>query len=317
MNTMTTLNTRAYELCDQLIGRADELRLAIHDDGVGVPVVDCGVHATGSIEAGLAVAEICLAGRANVQLGSDRFGDLQLPAINVWTDHPVSACLGSQFAGWKISDGDFHAMASGPIRAAAAREDLFGRLGHIEDPTVAVGVLECSELPPPSVGQRIAEACDVEHRKLTLLVASTASLVGTIQVVARSVETALHKLFELEFDVKTLVSATGSCPLPTAGGDNLTAMGRTNDAVLYGSRVTLWARCEDAAIESVYERVPSCASRDFGRPFAEIFAAYHHDFYQIDPHLFSPAQVAIINLNSGRAFRAGAVHPDVLRQSIL
>ena len=86
---------------------------------------------------------------------------------------------------------------------------------------------------------KIAAACQVEPSSVTLLVAPTASLAGGVQVVARSVETAMHKLAELKFDLARIVSAHGSAPLPPVAGDDLAAIGRTNDAILYGARVVL------------------------------------------------------------------------------
>ncbi len=49
------------------------------------------------------------------------------------------------------------------------------------------------------------------------------------------------------------------------------AIGRTNDAVLYGGEVVLWVRGDDASLEAVGPRVPSGASPDHGQAFAVIF----------------------------------------------
>ena len=79
--------------------------------------------------------------------------------------------------------------------------------------------------------------------------------------------------------------------------------------------MTLWVRGDDASLSDVVQRVPSCASSDFGEPFTTIFARANHDFYQIDPHLFSPAVICLVNLDTGRSFRAGQIRPEVLRTS--
>jgi methenyltetrahydromethanopterin cyclohydrolase len=150
---------------------------------------------------------------------------------------------------------------------------------------------------------------------LTLLIAPTASIAGTIQVVARSVETALHKLLELGYDLRQVVSAYGHAPLPPIAKDDFAAIGRTNDAILYGGEVTLWVRGKDETLLSVGPKAPSCTSRDHGRPFAEIFAHYDHDFYKIDPHLFSPAVVNFYNLDTGKAHRFGHTLPRVIHES--
>ncbi len=145
--------------------------------------------------------------------------------------------------------------------------------------------------------------------------APTASQAGTIQVVARSVETCLHKLHELGFDPKRIESAFGTAPLPPVAKDDLAAIGRTNDAVLYGGEVTLWLRGDDDSLRQVGPHIPSSSSPEFGEPFAVIFKRYNCDFYKIDPQLFSPAAVTFCNLDSGRTFRFGQTLPEVIQRS--
>jgi len=111
------------------------------------------------------------------------------------------------------------------------------------------------------------------------------------------------------------VSGYGAAPLPPPARNDLAAIGRTNDAVLYGGEVTLWATGDDNTLADAARQLPSSASRDFGEPFAEIFARYEHDFYKIDPLLFSPARVTLQNVETGAVHRAGQVRPDVLRSS--
>jgi methenyltetrahydromethanopterin cyclohydrolase len=150
---------------------------------------------------------------------------------------------------------------------------------------------------------------------VTLLAAPTASIAGGVQIVARSVETTLHKLAELKFDLSRVQSAEGWAPLPPVAADDLTAIGRTNDAVLYGARVILQVTGDDDSLEELVLEVPSCASRDFGEPFSTIFARYNHDFYAVDPLLFSPAEVMFQNLDTGRCYAAGVVAKQVLEKS--
>src|SRR5262249_17991348 len=107
--------------------------------------------------------------------------------------------------------------------------------------------------------------------KITLLAAPAASLAGNLQVVARSLETALHKLHELNFDLGQVISGFGSAPLPPVAKDELGAIGRTNDAILYGGRVVLWVNGDDEQLADIGPKVPSEASPDHGAPFAAIF----------------------------------------------
>jgi len=148
---------------------------------------------------------------------------------------------------------------------------------------------------------------------LMLAIAPTASLVGSVQVAARVVETGLHKMTELGFDVEQVVAGFGTCPLAPVASDDLKAIGLTNDAVLYGGQAYYAVQATDEALEQIIDQIPSSASRDYGKPFYEIFQAYEGDFYKIDPLLFSPAEVIINNLTSGKTFRAGRPNLEVLR----
>jgi methenyltetrahydromethanopterin cyclohydrolase len=201
------------------------------------------------------------------------------------------------------------------MRAAAGKEPIFDKIGHREQAEVAVGVLETRKVPTPEVFARIAEACRVSPSNLKLLAAPTASLAGCVQVVARSVETALHKLSELDFDLSRIESAHGTAPLPPVAKNDLAAIGRTNDAILYGARVVLYVTGDDASLEELGPKVPSTSSRDHGEPFASIFARYDNDFYAVDPHLFSPAEVVFQNIETGRVHAFGRLEPEVLARS--
>jgi methenyltetrahydromethanopterin cyclohydrolase len=314
-NIPMQLNQRAAELCDRLVAEAERLRVDVTTCESGARLIDCGIAAPGGLEAGLAMARICLAELGTVEIVPAEPELWQGPAVQVMTDHPTAACMASQYAGWQIAEGKFFAMGSGPMRAAAGREELFEKIPGREEADVAVGVLETAKIPPADVCRHVAERCGVEPNRLTLLLARTASQAGTLQVVARSIETALHKLIELGFDLSRVESGLGTAPLPPVAGDDLAGIGRTNDAILYGGQVTLWVRGDDASLEEIGPKIPSCASADHGRPFAEIFEQYDHDFYKIDPHLFSPAVVTLANLDTGRLHRFGHTLPRVIHQS--
>ncbi len=309
-----TLNEDARVIAEQLAGDAAALRLAVQTVG-GATVIDCGIAAAGGLQAGLGLARVCLAGRGDVTLALGQVGEWHGPLVQVSSDDPVRACLASQYAGWQISAGKFFAMGSGPMRAKYGKEDLFNDIPGREESAVAVGVLETRKPPTEEVVAILTEKLGLAADRLMLLVAPTASLAGTVQVVARSLETALHKLHTLKFDVTQVLSGFGTAPLPPPAKDDLAAIGRTNDAILYGGRVHLWVRTDDAKLEAVGPQVPASASRDHGLPFAELFARYDHDFYKIDPHLFAPAEVVFHNLASGRTFAFGHAAADVLRRS--
>jgi methenyltetrahydromethanopterin cyclohydrolase len=308
---MRTLNERAYELCNAIVADADMLGIAVSTLDCGTRIIDCGVKAPGSMEAGRRLAEVCLAGRASVTLRECS----QEWSVTVNTDDPIAACMASQYAGWQITGEKFFAMGSGPMRAAAGREEIFSHIGHKEVADHCVGVLETGKVPPDAVCQDIAQKCSVSPDRLTLAIARTSSVAGTVQIVARSVETALHKLHTLGFDLSRVKSGRGNAPVPPIGRDDMSAIGLTNDAILYGGTVRLVVDTADDEIAEIGPKLPSNASPDYGQPFVEIFARYDHDFYRIDPMLFSPAEISLSNVRTGRDFVFGAIAPKLLAES--
>jgi methenyltetrahydromethanopterin cyclohydrolase len=316
MSNMTmSLNRRALWVVEALLAHADERRVAVHSIEGGGRYIDCGIEARGGISAGVELARVCLGDLAQVTIVPGEVGGRAVLVVQVLTDHPAQACLASQYAGWALKDGKFFAMGSGPMRAAAGTESIYDSIGFRETADAVVGVLETRKPPPPVIVAKIAAACRVEPTAVTLLVAPTASLAGGVQIVARSVETTLHKLAELKFDLSRIVSAHGTAPVPPVAANDLAAIGRTNDAVLYGARVVLAVTGEDASVVALGPQIPSSSSRDYGEPFAAIFARYNNDFYAVDPHLFSPAEVVFQNVETGNTHAFGGVNVEVLKRS--
>jgi methenyltetrahydromethanopterin cyclohydrolase len=310
-----SLNQRARELADRLTDEADALRVAVSTRSDGTRVIDCGSAVPGGLEAGRRFAEITMGGLGSVAFSPIVLDGRSLPGLTVVCDHPALACLGSQYAGWKIDRDGFFAMASGPGRALIRAEALFDDLDVDERASTAVLCLEARDEPPEELGAFVAERAGVAPGDLTLLFAPTASLAGGVQVAARVVETALHKLHEIDFDVRRVVSGFGTCPLPPVARNDGEAIGRTNDAVLYGGQVDLTVDAPDDELEAIVGRVPSSASKDHGEPFGSVLEKADWDFYKIDPLLFSPAEVRLVSVVSGRSFHAGGVELEVLERS--
>ena len=311
------LNRRAARLADALAADADLLGVSAVDIGGGARLIDCGVATAGGFEAGRRLAEVCLAGLATVSFTSVDVGGVWLPGVAVITDHPVAACLASQYAGWAIDPPGYFAMGSGPARSVARVErELYERIGCAETAESAVLVLEGRALPDEAVVRFVTEKCQVRAEGLRLLIAPTASIAGCVQVAARSVETGLHKMLEIGFDVRSVRSGAGVCPIAPVAKNDLRAIGWTNDCILYGSRAYFAVHADDAEVAAMVERLPASTSSDYGTPFYEIFTRAGKQFYKIDRMLFSPAQVVVNNLASGRVFRAGRLDPDVLKESL-
>jgi len=311
------LNERARVLADWCAAHATELRLTVQRRSGGACVIDAGIDAQGGFGAGQKMAEICLGGLAGITYVPLTIAGTTWPGVQVWTDHPAVACMASQYAGWQIAPEGYFAMGSGPLRAhARVEKELFDKLAYGEEASHGVLVLETRTLPSDDVIAWIAARARLQPSALTLMVAPTASTAGGVQVVARVLETGLHKMDTLGFDIRKVTSAMGTAPLPPTARSDTRAIGRTNDCVLYGGQARYTVAASDDELAQLATQLPASASPDYGTPFYEIFQRYDKDFYKIDPHLFSPAEVWLTSATSGRTFHAGRLSPDVLQASL-
>ncbi|MGC2783141.1 MAG: methenyltetrahydromethanopterin cyclohydrolase [Roseiarcus sp.] len=314
-----SVNRRAAALTAALRGDAMILNLGVARGPLGETSIDAGAKQRGGIEAGLRIAEICMGGLGSVRVTTDNATPRWPWTIAVSSSQPVIACLASQYAGWSLAHGTgkdaFFALGSGPARALAQKEALFKDVGYRDQADVATLVIESGRPPPPEIVEKVTSDCGVAPSALTVIYAPTQSLAGGAQVVARVLEVALHKAHELKFPLERIIEGMGAAPLSPPHPDFVTAMGRTNDAIIYGGRAQLYVTGPAHDAKGLAEALPSRASRDFGAPFAEIFKRFHGDFYAIDPMLFSPAEVIVTAVESGESFHAGAVHHTLLDAS--
>ncbi len=314
-----SVNTRAQALIDRLKGAASVFKVAVARGERGETLIDAGRHVSGSIATGLALAEICMGGLGSVQLTASEATPRWPWTLTVHSAHPVTACLASQYAGWRLAHGEgkgaFFALGSGPARALARVEPLFEDLGYRDAATQAALVMESSRPPPPEVVDKVADACKLSPEQLTFLYAPTQSLAGGTQIVARVLEVALHKAHELKFPLERIAEGMGAAPLSPPHPDMITAMGRTNDAIICAGRVQLMVTGPASDARALAEQLPCENSRDYGRPFAETFKRFKGDFYAIDPMLFSPAKVTVTALETGESFHAGRLNLELLDAS--
>lgn len=319
MSVTVSVNTLAQPLVKRLTDNADVLRVNVERLENGTQLIDAGIQAKGGLEAGRIVAEICLGGLGTVTLTHSSYVSGWPLTVNVHSTNPVIACLGSQYAGWSLAHGEgkgsFYALGSGPARALARKEKLYEELGYQDRSESAVLVMEVDKVPPLELVDKIAKACGLSASRLTIILTPTSSLAGGMQVVSRVLEVAMHKAHELKFPIHDIVDGSGSAPVSPPHPDFIQAMGRTNDAILFAGQVHLFVKGSDDDAEALAEQMPSSVSRDYGRPFAEVFKDYEYDFFKIDPMLFSPARVIITAIDSGRSFSAGKLDEALLNQS--
>jgi methenyltetrahydromethanopterin cyclohydrolase len=311
------LNKGALKIFEEIVEKGKELNCATLKQTNGTTILDAGINVPGSNEAGKLVGEICLGGAGKVTITDMKIGDIKLPAASVKVNKVTEATLCSQYAGWTVKVEKYFAMASGPARALARVEKLYKELGYAEDSDVAVVVLETREFPPEEVTKHIADKCGVTTSNLYIVVVPTACLVGSVQISARVVEVGVHKLHELKFDPWKIKKGEGIAPIAPIAKNDGRAMGVTNDCILFsGSTSYDVETTKSDKLEALIKKVPSSASEQYGTPFYDLFKSVGFDFYKVDPLLFSPAEVTLKDIKSGKVYKAGALNPDVLKRSL-
>jgi len=315
---LLSVNRNALRVLQRLIERQVEYNVNVKNLTSGTTFIDAGISSKGGFLAGKLITEICLGGYGKANLSFMTYGDMKLPSIFVATDYPAIATLGSQFAGWKISVGKYFAMGSGPARALALKpKELYEKIDYRDESDVAVILFETAEEPPPEAAEFIARECNVAADKLYIIATPTSSIAGSVQISGRVVETGLHKLTEVGLDPKCVLYGCGSAPIAPIHPKFAKAMGRTNDMILYGGSTTYIVDYEfDEKLKEITEKVPSSTSKDYGKPFADVFKKAGYDFYKIDPGLFAPASIIVNNVRTGSVFKAGEVNDAIIKQSI-
>jgi methenyltetrahydromethanopterin cyclohydrolase len=318
MGNSLSVNQLAWKKAQEFVDNPEFYGVAISKSSTGATIIDAGVKAPGGFEAGKKLTELCLGGAGKVDLGMKSYGDIAFPSVTVTSDHPAVAMLGSQFAGWRIKDGDQIAIGSGPARALALKpKDIYEEISYKDQSDKAVITLESNVLPSDVIIEKVCTASGISAQNLIVVVAPTASVAGLTQVAGRVVEVGIHKLRTLGLNPKVIRYAMGYAPIPPVGPDFEVAMARTNDAILYGGTVYLTVDYDDeVALQKMVKDAPSMNSKDYGTPFLQIFLDAGKDFYKIDHGLFAPALLMINNAKTGRTFKAGQINPKVLAQAL-
>jgi len=304
-----SVNREAMRLVRVLLEQPDKYGVKVSRMSTGTVQIDAGIDAPGGYSAGLLITEICMGGLGRASLSYMRFDDLILPAVST---------LASQLAGWRVKFNGHVAVGSGPARALALKpKSIFRKIGYRDESNEAVLVLETSKKPPSQAVRLIAESCNVSPRDLYLVLTPTSSVAGFAQIAGRTAETGVHKLDSLGLDPALIKTAWGCAPILPVHPDYIESMGRSNDAILYGGVAYYNVYCDDEdLLEEIIPKAVSSSSKQYGRPFSEIFREAEMDFYKVDPDLFAPAQITINNLKTGRIFTAGKINPKVIQRSL-
>lgn len=317
MEKALSVNRLAWKLLEKLLENPELYGVKVEKTTSGTTIVDAGIEAQGGFEAGRLITEICMGGCGKTEITFAQYGKFMLPSIFVYTDHPVIATLGSQYAGWQINESGYFAIGSGPARALALKpKEIYKEIKYRDSFDRAIVILETDKHPPDSLIERFSKDCNIPADNMIVILTPTVSLVGATQVSGRIVETGIHKLRKLGLDVNTIRYACGIAPIPPTHPKFTKAMARTNDAILYGGTAYYSVDYKDEeALKNIVDKAPSKASKSYGKPFIEIFKEANYDFYKIDSNLFAPAVMTINNLKTGNTFKKGEINIEALMKS--
>ncbi len=314
---MISVNEKGLAIIDEMLDWEEDLKVESTELKNGATIIDCGVNMDGGYDAGIYLSRLCLADLAEVTYTKFDLDGLPVPAIQISTDYPTIACMASQYAGWRISVGKYFGMGSGPARALGLKpKELYEEIEYKDDFEAAVLVMESSELPNEEVVDYIAKHCSIDSENVYIAVAPTASIAGSVQISARVVETGIHKMESIGFDINTIKSAFGVAPIAPIVGDDTKCMGSTNDCVIYCGETYYTVDYKDSeALPDFISKVPSTTSRDYGKPFFTTFKEAGFDFFKVDAGMFAPAKITINNLADQKTYTSGRINTGILRES--
>jgi methenyltetrahydromethanopterin cyclohydrolase len=283
----------------------------------GATIIDTGLNAAGGYEAGLLTTRVAMGGAGAVGLGYADYAGLKLPTVVVSTDYPALSLFGAQLAGWKISVEDYTGDGSGPARALALKpKKVFQKIEYKDSADVAVLLLEGHKKPTDTAARFIAEACGVKPDNVYMLLTTTTSMAGMVQISGRVVETGLFRLDILGLDLKKVKYAVGYAPIMPLHVDGGKAMGRAEDALTYAGVTSYVVDEEESVLKQMAANAPSSNCKDYGKTSYEIYKAVNFDFTKIDPALFAPAVVTLISAKTGAAFTSGRINDEVIKNSV-
>ncbi|MCK4810857.1 MAG: methenyltetrahydromethanopterin cyclohydrolase, partial [Methanosarcinales archaeon] len=211
----------------------------------------------------------------------------------------------------------YFAMGSGPARALSLDpKELYEEIGYKDSSDKAILVLETDKLPTEEVVDKIAAKCGVDTKEVYIAAAPTSSIAGSVQISARIVETGIHKMHDLGFDITSIKNGFGIIPISPIVGDDTKCMGSTNDCIIYCGKTYYTIDYPDIdELTDYIKKVPSETSRDYGKPFYDTFKAAGFDFFKVDGAMFAPAEIIVNDLKSKKTIASGTANPHVLLQS--
>lgn len=313
---MISVNREAKKIVDIVIRDADVLGVAVSKLSNGTTVIDMGQKVKGSWLAAKYYSEITMGGLSEVSYETFELDGYLFPAVCVKSSHPMLAGWVSQKHADPLPGAERQPILAGPAKALLNPPDAsIAYAGYHDDSDVAVAPFQTSEPITVDTANWVAGVCHVDPKNLYILVAPSNSLVCAVQISARPIDNIMHRLHAEGFDIHNVSYASCKTPIAPLVADELTAMGRINDCMLYGGQVLVYLEGDDRQIEKMLPNLPTKASTEYGKTFKQIFVEHDCNFHIIDLRIFSVALIQINNMVSGNCYSSGQLDMDMLRKS--
>ncbi len=313
---MLSVNAEAMKIVRKILESPEALGVEVSRLPCGSTLIDMGQRARGSWQAGRYFTLVTVGGLGDLSFESFQLGAARLLAVRLMVDRPLEACMGCQVAGWRLVDEPDAPILAGPARTLNNPPDYHVRLsGYRDHAHEGVVTVQMSRPVTDDMALVMAKACDLAQENLFIMASRHACLVSTIQVPARGIETAMHRLALEGFDLGRIQQAFCTGPIPPLVDDELSSMGRINDALYYGGEVSLYVDAADEILEPLVPTVVSEVSPLARRSFAELYRDAGYDFHAIPLDAHTPAVLHMTNVKSGRTFSAGRFDYEVLQRS--
>ena len=301
---------RTTRLVEEFVRDAWSLGVEVSRGERGETVIDCGVRAPGSWEAGRRVVEIAHGGATGTRIGSRGVGGWVLPEIVVESWRPAVSAYGLQVS-MPLSEVDSAIRVSGPIGARCADGRVaLGREEEAAESAWGIAVVESDRLPTADVVEALSERSGLTPGGLTLLVAPSGSVVGTAQIAGRINECVLFTLEEsMGIDCTVVTHILGAAPIAPAAKPGSCPAVTADDLIHYAGRVVLGVDAGfDRDLEAVAAQLTFSSTGSHGRRFADLLAEAGGVFEAIPGlvDLQKPARVTIVGEPTGSVVAAGA-----------
>ncbi len=254
-----SVNARAGKLVEELVASATALRCAVTIGEAGERRIDLGASVHGGLEAGRRLGEICMGGLGTVSITSASGLERWPLGVVVHSTNPVIACLGEPVRRLD-HPGAGDAVSSPSARVPRARS----RASRSSTRSSATSIITTRRpsssratrrrRPPSRARSRRPAACNPPISPFsTRRRAASPAPCRSRPACSRSRST---RRMRCTSRFEHIVDGFGVAPIAPPIPDFVKAMGRTNDAIIYGGRIQLFVRGPDDAAKKLADAAP-------------------------------------------------------------